>query len=50
MRAVWYTRNSAAEVLHISEMPDPAPGPGEVQVRIITSGINPSDWKRRQGT
>jgi NADPH2:quinone reductase len=25
------------------------PGPGEVRVRIITSGINPSDWKRRQG-
>ena len=30
-------------------MPDPASGPGEVRVRIITSGINSSDWKRRQG-
>jgi NADPH2:quinone reductase len=30
-------------------MPDPTPGPGEVRVRIVTSGINPSDWKRRQG-
>jgi len=49
MRAVWYERNGAAEVLHVGEMPDPAPGPGEVRVRIITSGINPSDWKRRQG-
>ncbi len=49
MRALWYERNGAADVLHIGEMPDPAPGPGEVRVRIITSGINPSDWKRRQG-
>jgi NADPH2:quinone reductase len=30
-------------------MPEPTPGPGEVRVRIVTSGINPSDWKRRQG-
>jgi NADPH2:quinone reductase len=49
MRAVWYERNGAADVLHVGEMPDPMPGPGEVRVRIVTSGINPSDWKRRQG-
>jgi NADPH2:quinone reductase len=49
MRAVWYERNGAADVLRIGEMPDPEPGPGEVRVRIVTSGINPSDWKRRQG-
>jgi NADPH:quinone reductase len=49
MRAVWYERNGAADVLHLGEMPDPSPGPGEVRVRIVTSGINPSDWKRRQG-
>jgi NADPH:quinone reductase len=49
MRAVWYERNGTADVLHIGEMPEPTPGPGEVRVRIVTSGINPSDWKRRQG-
>jgi NADPH:quinone reductase len=49
MRAVWYERNGAADVLHLGEMPDPMPGPGEVRVRVVTSGINPSDWKRRQG-
>jgi NADPH:quinone reductase len=49
MRAVWYERNGAADVLHIGEMPDPTPGPGEVRVRIVASGVNPSDWKRRQG-
>ena len=49
MRAVWYERNGAADVLTIGAVPDPTPGPGEVRVRMVTSGINPSDWKRRQG-
>ena len=50
MRAVWYERNGAADVLQVGEMPDPEPGTGEVRVRVVSSGINPSDWKRRQGT
>ena len=50
MRAVWYEENGDASVLQVGEMPDPEPGPGEVRVRVVTSGVNPSDWKRRQGT
>ena len=49
MRAVWYERNGDSDVLQVGEMPDPEPGPGEVRVRVVSSGINPSDWKRRQG-
>ena len=50
MRAVWYERNGpAAEVLTYGEMPTPAPGPGEVLVRLACSGVNPSDWKTRSG-
>ena len=49
MKAVWYERNGAAEVLQWGEMADPAPGPGEVRVRVVASGVNPSDWKRRAG-
>ena len=49
MRAVWYEENGDASVLRFGEMPDPEPGPGEVRVRVATSGVNPSDWKRRQG-
>ncbi|MBY0332858.1 MAG: NADPH:quinone reductase [Acetobacteraceae bacterium] len=50
MRAAWYERNGpAAEVITIGEMPTPAPGPGEVLVRIAASGVNPSDWKTRSG-
>ncbi len=50
MRAATYTRTgSAAEVLSIVEMPDPAPAAGEVLVRVHASGINPADVKRRAG-
>ena len=49
MKAVWYEQNGPADVLQVGEMADPAPGPGEVKVRVISSGVNPSDWKRRQG-
>lgn len=49
MRAAWYETNGSAEVLQTGEMPDPEPGPRQVRVRVITSGVNPSDWKRREG-
>jgi len=51
MRAAWYERTGpAGEVLVVGEMPDPEPGPGEVRVKLATSGANPSDWKARTGT
>jgi NADPH:quinone reductase len=51
MKAAWYERNGpVGEVLQLGEMPDPKPGPGEVRVRIATSGLNPSDVKRRAGS
>jgi NADPH2:quinone reductase len=50
MRAAWYSRNGAArDVLTIGDLPDPEAGPGEVRVRLATSGVNPSDVKARQG-
>lgn len=47
MRAAWYTELGAPAVLTIGEQPTPEPGPGEVRVRLATSGVNPSDWKAR---
>jgi len=35
--------------LHMIELPVPAPGPGEVLVRIHASGVNPLDLKIRAG-
>ena len=50
MKAVWYDRNGpAAEVLTYGDLPTPSPGPGEVLVRLATSGVNTSDWKTRLG-
>lgn len=50
MRAAYYTRQGpASEVFQVGELPTPQPGPGEVRVRLRWSGVNPSDWKTRQG-
>ncbi|MGQ0700628.1 MAG: NADPH:quinone reductase [Panacagrimonas sp.] len=50
MRAAAYDRiGPAREVLKLIELPTPEPGPGEVRVRLATSGINPSDVKTRLG-
>ncbi len=51
MRAAYYEANgAAAAVLKVGDVDTPQPGPGEVRVRIKTSGINPSDVKNRAGT
>jgi NADPH2:quinone reductase len=48
MLAAWYERpGPAAEVLHVGEMAAPEPAPGEVRVRIVFSGVNPGDTKKR---
>jgi NADPH:quinone reductase len=51
MRAAWYERNgSAADVLTVGELPVPEPGPGEVRLRVVASGLNPTDVKARAGS
>jgi len=50
MRAAFYERNGPArEVLNLGEIETPRPGPGEVRVKLTTSGVNPSDVKSREG-
>jgi len=49
MKAVWYSQNGPAqEVLTVGELPTPEARPGEVRVRLHTSGVNPSDVKSRR--
>jgi NADPH2:quinone reductase len=51
MRAAWFDRfGPAREVLQVGEQPTPSPAAGEVLVRLATSGINPSDVKKRAGS
>lgn len=50
MRAAYYEQNGPArEVLKLGEVETPRPGPGEVRVKLATSGVNPSDVKARSG-
>ena len=51
MRAAWFEEfGTAQDVLEVGELDDPVAGPGEVLVKIATSGINPSDVKKRAGS
>jgi NADPH2:quinone reductase len=48
MRAVVFTEPGPSSVLSLVDRDLPEPGPGEVRVRLVRSGVNPTDWKRRQ--
>jgi NADPH2:quinone reductase len=51
MRAAWFESfGSAKDVLQIGDIASPTAGPGEVLVRVHTSGVNPSDVKKRAGS
>jgi NADPH:quinone reductase len=50
MQAAFYeSTGPAREVLHVGQLEQPEPGPGEVRVRVHCSGVNPSDVKGRAG-
>jgi NADPH2:quinone reductase len=50
MRAAYYEKNGPArDVLRVGEVATGEPGRGEVRVRLVTSGVNPSDVKSRAG-
>ncbi len=49
MKAAWYTRNGEAQdVMQVGELSTPTAQAGEVLVRLVTSGVNPSDVKSRR--
>jgi NADPH:quinone reductase len=50
MRAALYrVAGTAAEVLRLESIAIPEPGAGEVRVRVMVSGVNPHDTKKRSG-
>lgn len=49
MKAVRFSRFGGPEVLEVVDLPDPRPGPGQVRIAVRAAGVNPSDWKKRQG-
>ena len=50
MRAITYARNGDASVLQVVQRPVAEPADGEVRVRVVRSGVNPTDWKTRSGS
>src|SRR5947199_6618418 len=49
MRAVQVHHYGGPEQLKLEEKPRPQPQTGEVLVRVYAAGVNPIDWKIRQG-
>ena len=49
MRAVTTTGPGGPEVLTVSELPDPEPGPGEVLLDVAASAVNRADLLQRRG-
>lgn len=47
MRAIASTRLGPAEVLESVEVPRPVPGPSHVLIRVVSTGLNPTDWGHR---
>ncbi len=49
MRAVAIHAFGGSDVLTLTDLPRPRPARGEVLVRTLAAGVNPVDWKIREG-
>ncbi|WP_454858864.1 NADP-dependent oxidoreductase [Promicromonospora soli] len=49
MRAITYSEFGSADVLELTEQPDPHIGPDTLVVRVKAASVNPVDWKIREG-
>jgi NADPH:quinone reductase-like Zn-dependent oxidoreductase len=48
-RAIQFSEHGATDVLHVAEVPDPEPGPGQVRLAVRAAAVNPFDWKVLHG-
>src|SRR2546423_518732 len=46
MRALVLDQPGAPDTLHLSDLPIPEPLPGQVRLRVLACGLNPSDYQR----
>jgi NADPH:quinone reductase-like Zn-dependent oxidoreductase len=49
MRAITYSKFGSADVLELTDQPEPHIGPDTLLVRVKAASVNPVDWKIRQG-
>jgi enoyl reductase len=48
-RVVVFEKYGGPDVLHVTEVPDPVAGPGQVRIRVQAAGIQPFDCATRAG-
>lgn len=49
MKAVRFAAYGGPEVLELEEVPEPHAGPGQIRVAVRAAGVNPHDWRTREG-
>jgi alcohol dehydrogenase len=49
MRGYVLTRYGDADAMQLRDVPEPSPGPGELLIQVHAAGLNPVDYKIRQG-
>jgi len=49
MKAVVYEEYGGPEVLHVADIEEPHPGPGQIRIAVRAAGVNPIDFKQRSG-
>jgi alcohol dehydrogenase len=49
MRAYILTRYGGPDAMELRDVPAPRPGPGQILVRVRAAGLNPVDFKTREG-
>jgi NADPH:quinone reductase-like Zn-dependent oxidoreductase len=49
MKAVTFAEYGGPEVLQVTEVAEPEPGPGQIRIAVRAAGVNPFDWKVRSG-
>src|SRR5689334_10023524 len=49
VKAFGYRTNGGPDVQEFLELDMPTPGPAELLVEVRSAGVNPVDWKVRQG-
>ena len=49
MRRISFARFGGPEVLQFGDAEEPHAGPGQVRISVRAAGVNPVDWRKREG-